>query len=469
MKDSLSNDTIVAPATVPGTGALSIVRISGPKALEVCDNVLSRKISSLGGYSLVYSSIDKPDGTPLDSVMVSVFRAPHSYTGEDSAEICCHASKYIVSELISLLCNAGARMAGPGEFTKRAFLNGKIDLSQAEAVADVIASSSEASHRVATNQLRGGYSNELEGLREELVKILSKLELELDFSEEDVEFADRNVLRSLIQKTCSHVEKFISSFRQGNAIKNGIPVAIAGSVNSGKSTLLNALLNEDRAIVSSCAGTTRDTIEETITLNGLDFRFIDTAGLRATDDEVESEGIRRSHSKIKSAEMVLIVIDSTIGEDRIIDEIRELVQEVDTATQKTLILLNKSDKKAVNINVSNINKVVSSLEKEINILSISAKEGQGIDKLKNTLAEAFSDINSASFSSLVTNSRHLEAFKTADKFLKAAQDGLDSNSPTDLIAQDIREAIEAISSITGRTITPDTILHNIFASHCIGK
>ena len=309
----LDEDTIVAPATIPGTGALSLIRISGPSALEVCSKVVrlpsGPSLPDSPGGRLRYGEVFGADGSLLDTVVVSVFRAPHSYTGEDSAELSCHASAYIVSRLLELLCNAGARLAGPGEFTKRAFLNGKMDLSQAEAVADVISSNSEASHRVAMNQLRGGYSDDLRTLRDALVEMASLMELELDFSEEDVEFADRSKLRSLLLATCSHTDKLIASFRLGNAMKNGIPVAIVGPVNAGKSTLLNALLNEDRAIVSDVAGTTRDTIEETLNIGGILFRFIDTAGLRDTDEAVENAGIDRSLKKLSEADAVLAVVD----------------------------------------------------------------------------------------------------------------------------------------------------------------
>lgn len=463
------NDTIVAPATIPGTGALSLIRISGPDALSVCDAVLSCKVSDLPGYSLKYATVSDASGKLLDTVMVSVFRAPHSYTGEDSAEISCHASKYIVSELLSLLCNAGARMAGPGEFTKRAFLNGKMDLSQAEAVADVISSNNSATHRVAMTQLRGGYSQKLQQLRDELLDMASLLELELDFSEEDVEFADRKQLKIKLEATLSHVRKLIDSYKLGNVIKNGIAVAIVGPVNAGKSTLLNAILGEDRAIVSETAGTTRDTIEESITLGGMNFRFIDTAGLRDTSESIESEGIRRSLSKISEAQLVLLVLDGTATLEELESSASEVLSKVDLKEQKVLILLNKSDKNAINKNVKDFNNFVASIDNKIVTLSISAKDKIGLDNLEKTIIDQFSGLETSEDTVLVTNIRHLEALKSAEKYLVSLSSGLAQNSPTDLLAQDLRDSIESISSILGQTITPDTILHHIFQHHCIGK
>ncbi|MBO5562838.1 MAG: tRNA uridine-5-carboxymethylaminomethyl(34) synthesis GTPase MnmE, partial [Bacteroidales bacterium] len=310
--NSRFEDTIVAPATIPGTGAISIIRISGPECFSVVDAVVSLKsgtVSDSGGYTIHLGDVEG-----LDDVLVSVFRAPHSYTGEDSVEISCHASLYIVSELIRRLVAAGCRIAGPGEFTQRAFLNGKMDLAQAEAVADLISSSTEAAHRIALHQLKGGYSSELANLRNELLEMTSLLELELDFSEEDVEFADRSRLLSLVDTTRAHLERLIDSFRLGNAIKNGIPVAIIGPANAGKSTLLNSMLGEERAIVSDIAGTTRDTIEERLNLDGILFRFIDTAGLRETSEVIERMGIERTFKALDDAEIVLAVVDASLKE-----------------------------------------------------------------------------------------------------------------------------------------------------------
>ena len=315
--------TICAPATIPGTGAISIIRVSGKEALAIADKVIDTKgvpIAETEGYRLRYGTVFEADGSVLDNVIVSVFRAPHSYTGEDSVEISCHASRFIVNKILELLVNAGARIAAPGEFTRRAFVNGKMDLAQAEAVADVIASQSAASHRVAMNQLKGGFSSELKVLREKLLTMTSLLELELDFSEEDVEFASRKELGQLVDDSLTHIRRLTASFSRGNAIKNGVPVAIVGATNTGKSTLLNALLGEERAIVSDIAGTTRDTIEETLNIDGILFRFIDTAGIRETDETIEKIGIDRTFKKLGEATVVLGMTDLSRGEAAVLED-----------------------------------------------------------------------------------------------------------------------------------------------------
>ena len=337
-----ATDTICAPATSAGTGAIAVIRVSGPDALAAVDRVVAfRKgtAAAAAGYSVKFGN-----AAGLDDVLVSIFRAPRSYTGEDAAEISCHASPYIVSALLDKLTEAGCRLAEPGEFTRRAYVNGKIDLAQAEAVADVIAASSAAQHRVAMNQLRGGYSAELRGLRGQLLELTSLLELELDFSEEDVEFADRSRLRELLDTACSHCRQLADSFRLGNAIKNGVPVAIVGAPNSGKSTLLNALLRDDRAIVSDIPGTTRDTVEETCVIDGVLFRFIDTAGIRDASDEVERLGIERTFRKIGEAEIVLGVVDASLPQEAVSEAISTIAGRIDPARQKLLILLNKADR-----------------------------------------------------------------------------------------------------------------------------
>ena len=315
--------TICAPATIPGTGAISIIRVSGKEALAIADKVIDTKgvpIAETEGYRLRYGTVFEADGSVLDNVIVSVFRAPHSYTGENSVEISCHASRFIVNKILELLVNAGARIAAPGEFTRRAFVNGKMDLAQAEAVADVIASQSAASHRVAMNQLKGGFSSELKVLREKLLTMTSLLELELDFSEEDVEFASRKELGQLVDDSLTHIGRLTASFSRGNAIKNGVPVAIVGATNTGKSTLLNALLGEERAIVSDIAGTTRDTIEETLNIDGILFRFIDTAGIRETDETIEKIGIDRTFKKLGEAAVVLGMTDLSRGEAAVLED-----------------------------------------------------------------------------------------------------------------------------------------------------
>ena len=361
-----NEDTICAPATVPGTGAISVIRVSGPEALTIADKVITcRKgsIAEAGGYTLkfgfIYDSANNcssedfetspkvencskngANGQVIDEVLVSIFRAPHSYTGENSVEISCHASSYIVSSILNLLYAAGARAAEPGEFTQRAYLNGKMDLAQAEAVADVIASQNAAAHRVAFKQMKGGFSSELKGMRNELLELVSLMELELDFSEEEVEFADRSQLDNLLDQIIAHVSRLIDSFRLGNAIKNGVPVAIAGATNTGKSTLLNALLGEDRAIVSDVHGTTRDTIEETMNIDGVLFRFIDTAGLRETSEIVEKIGIERTFKKISEASIVLGMVDLTRDFESSCETVSSILEKVDFRAQTLVFLLN---------------------------------------------------------------------------------------------------------------------------------
>ena len=482
-----NEDTICAPATVPGTGAISIIRVSGPEALNIADKVVKcRKgnISEAAGYTIKFGNAHNPDGTILDEVLVSVFRAPYSYTGENSVEISCHASSFIVTSLMNLLYAAGARAAEPGEFTQRAFLNGKMDLAQAEAVADVIASQNAAAHRIAFKQMKGGFSSELKSMRSELLELVSLMELELDFSEEEVEFADRSRLDSLLKALIEHISRLIDSFKLGNAIKNGVPVAIAGATNTGKSTLLNALLGEDRAIVSDVHGTTRDTIEETLNIDGVLFRFIDTAGLRETDEIVEKIGIERTFKKISEASIVLGMVDLTRDFESTCESIREIVDKVDFECQKLVFLLNKTDICELNKNVNTANYIVSSLDNkgiksyiastfEINadltpIVPISAKTGSGINFLKNILASSQRDLLADSDTTLVTNQRHVQALSDARTSLLRASEGLAANIPTDLVSQDIRETIYALSSISGE-ISAQDVLINIFQSFCIGK
>ena len=472
-----NEDTICAPATVPGTGAISVIRVSGPEALEIADKVIccrNGNISSAKGYTIKFGTVLSGEGDVVDEVLVSVFRAPYSYTGENSVEISCHASSYIVSVLMDLLYEAGARAAEPGEFTQRAFLNGKMDLAQAEAVADVIASQNSAAHRIAFKQMKGGFSTELRSMRGELLELVSLMELELDFSEEEVEFADRSKLDSLLDQITSHVSRLIDSFRLGNAIKNGVPVAIAGATNTGKSTLLNALLGEDRAIVSDVHGTTRDTIEETLNIDGVLFRFIDTAGLRETDEIVEQIGIQRTFKKISEATIVLGMIDLTRDFETTSETVREILSTVDFEAQKLVILLNKTDISEVNNNVNSTNFIVSELETKgvsrdtVTIIPISAKTGSGIDQLRSHLADSQRDLLGDSDTTLVTNQRHIQALADTRTSLLRVREGLASGLPTDLAAQDIREAIYHIGSIVGE-ISTDEVLGNIFANFCIGK
>lgn len=492
--------TICAPATIPGTGAISIIRVSGKEALAIADKIIDLKGESLSeteGYRLRYGTIFAADGSVLDNVIVSVFRAPHSYTGENSVEISCHASRFIVNAILELLVNAGARIAAPGEFTRRAFVNGKMDLAQAEAVADVIASQSAASHKVAMNQLKGGFSSELKVLRDKLLKMTSLLELELDFSEEDVEFASRSELGALVNETLSHIGRLTDSFSRGNAIKNGVPVAIVGATNTGKSTLMNALLGEDRAIVSDIAGTTRDTIEEMLNLGGVMFRFIDTAGIRETDEVVEKIGIERTFKKMDEASIVLGMTDLSRGEDSVMADAEYIFDKVNAcgAGREFLLLVNKCDVDESESlaagdghagagfagtcsgdsyagKAGKLARIEAALrEKGISakLIPISAKTGDGLTALTEALAEIGRRITGDTDETLVTNIRHYEALVRAATALGRVRDGLQvATLPPDLIAQDLREALYHLGEIVGE-ISTEEVLGNIFRKFCIGK
>lgn len=444
--------TIVAPATAAG-GAIAVVRFSGPDALTLCDRLFrgTAPLSQAQGYTVHYGRIMDGERT-IDDVLATVFRAPHSYTGEDSVEISCHGSAYIVSEILRLAQAAGARMAEPGEFTIRAYLAGKLDLSQAEAVADLIASSSRAAHALATGQMRGGYSAALEGLRQKLLDLASLLELELDFSEEDVEFADREELRRTMESIRRETDTLRNSFSLGNALKEGVAVAIAGAPNAGKSTLLNRLLRDDRALVSDIAGTTRDVIEEQANIDGVLFRFLDTAGIRTTDDQLERMGIERTLASIARARIVIHLIDATT--------IKETIPAPDfplREDQTLLTVINKTD-------------AAPTLVLPDNVIGISALSGSGVDMLCRALRSAVDTEGLFHGDTVVSNSRHFQALSEASAALDRALLGLQSALPSDLLAEEIRSVIRALSSITGiGAIIPDNILHNIFSKFCIGK
>ncbi len=468
-------DTIVAPATTPGTGAISLVRVSGPAAFSITDAVVQLKsgtISEAAAYTIHFGTVYAGKSL-LDEVLVSVFRSPHSYMGEDAVEISTHASAYIVKELVRLLLEAGARFAQPGEFTRRAFLNGKMDLAQAEAVADVIASTTAASHRVAMNQLKGGFSAQLSTLRAELLEMASLLELELDFSEEDVEFADRDRLLSLLVQSQEHVDRLAASFREGNMIKNGVPVAIVGAANAGKSTLLNALSGEERAIVTDIPGTTRDTIEEPIQIDGILFRFIDTAGIRETAEKVEQLGIERTFRSLSAAQVVLALLDLSSPEVDLLENLELLLNHVNLASQDLFILLNKADKCSkdeCNKKVTAINKVVSHIDYKVDIVTIAAKPQTGLDELKKRLVEREKALIPNEDSTFVTNVRHYEALRDASSALSDCRTSLSRGIPSDLVAEDLRRALSSINAILGTDLLdPEVILHNIFKNHCIGK
>ena len=465
----MNQDTICAIATAQG-GAIGSIRVSGPEAITITGRIFTpaksgKLLSEQKPYTLTFGRIYNGEEM-IDEVIVSLFRAPHSYTGEDSTEITCHGSSYILQQVMQLLIKNGCRMAQPGEYTQRAFLNGKMDLSQAEAVADLIASSSAATHRLALSQMRGGFSKELTTLREKLLNFTSMIELELDFSEEDVEFADRSALRRLADEIEEVIARLANSFSVGNVIKNGVPVAIIGETNAGKSTLLNVLLNEDKAIVSDIHGTTRDVIEDTVNIGGITFRFIDTAGIRETSDTIESLGIERTFQKLDQAEIVLWMIDSA-------DAISQLTLLSDKilprCEHKQLILVfNKVEL----INETQKNELASQFSEhigsEIESIFISAKQRLHTDELQQRLVAAAHLPTVTQNDVIVTNVRHYEALTRALDAIHRVQEGLDANISGDFLSQDIRECIFHLSDIAGE-VTNDMVLQNIFAHFCIGK
>ena len=445
-------DTICALATAPG-GAIGIVRISGNETLEILSRVFTKDLTNAQPNTIHYGHIKNGEET-IDEVLVSVFRAPHSYTGEESAEISCHGSRYILNKVLALLIANGCRQAGPGEFTQRAYLNGKMDLSQAEAVADLIASTNQATHQIAMSQLRGHFSSKLAQLREQLLKLTSLLELELDFSDhEDLEFADRSELMDLTKTIDNHITRLAKSFETGQALKQGIPVAIVGKTNVGKSTLLNRLLKDDRAIVSDVHGTTRDTIEDTIDINGITFRFIDTAGIRQTQDEVEQIGITRTYAAIDKARIVLWLIDAEPS----IEEINDIIQR--TENKKLIIIKNKADK-ADNNSYNLLN---------YPFITISAKFGTGIEELEQAIYEAANIPALTENDIIVTNARHYDALVRAHDSIQRVIDGLQMQLSGDLLSEDLRQALDTLAEITGGQITPNEVLGNIFKNFCVGK
>ena len=464
-----SGETICAPATGSG-GAITVIRISGSESFNICEKIFfpadkSIKLSDHKGFTVVYGDIRSGEEI-IDDVLVSIFRAPHSYTGENSAEISAHASPYIQRKILELLIQYGATPAHPGEFTQRAFMNGKMDLSQAEAVADIIASTTRSAHRVALNQMRGGFSAEIGKLRSELLNFASLIELELDFGEEDVEFADRKELKVIVSSVKSLAESLAGSFLLGNVIKNGIPVAIIGKPNSGKSTLLNALLKEDKAIVSEIPGTTRDTIEDTIVIDGIEFRFIDTAGLRETTDIVEMMGIKKTHEKIGQASVIMLIDEVTDDADSINERANAIRKLILDSGKKLLILINKVDL-SVPHRVEALGKNIR-LEGSDALLFISARENYGLDQVRAELGKVVEKEKLNSDDVMITNIRHYEALLRVSESLSRIEAGLDSNIPEDLIAIDIRHAIHYLGEITGE-ITTDELLGNIFRNFCIGK
>ncbi len=450
-----NQDTICALATPNGIGAIGVIRLSGADAWSITSKLFSKDLKDKQSHTVHFGTITSPKGELLDEVLVTLFSVGKSYTGEESVEISCHGSSFILSKIIDAIIQSGARMANPGEFTQRAFLNGKLDLSQAEAVADLIASQSRSAHDIALKQLRGNFSNELKDLRDKLIHFASLVELELDFAEEDVEFADRTELKQLVSDVLIYVMRMASSFELGNAIKNGVPVAIVGAPNTGKSTLLNQLLGENRAIVSDIAGTTRDVIEETLNIDGILFRLIDTAGIREGAEEIEAMGIERSKEKIDQAKIVLCLADASSNVS--VEEVQNWSNDLlDSYPSKKIgVILNKMD----------LNSISSLNDNEI---QISAKEGQNIEVLKTWLVDTFKGNFDMANETIVSNARHHEALLKTAESLTQAKSGLETGITADFVAMDIRQAMFYLGSITG-DISTDDLLGNIFAKFCIGK
>lgn len=458
---------ICAISTAPGTGAIAVIRLSGKGCIELTDRIFvspsGKKLAGCAPNTIHFGQITEK-GETLDEVLVSLFKAPHSFTGEDSVEISCHGSFYLQQRILQLLLQNGARLAEPGEFTRRAFLNGKMDLSQAEAVADLIASTSAAAHRVALQQMKGGFSAELRKLRTGLLQLTSLLELELDFSEEDVEFADRAALRELAVRIHTLLNRLCHSFSLGNVIKNGVPVAIVGNTNVGKSTLLNALLREDKAIVSDIEGTTRDVIEDLLNVEGITFRFIDTAGIRSTEDRIENMGIERTFQQIRQARIVLLLTDLNRGSESFETYYRQVKEHL-SPNATLFIILNKTDQAK---DISSSLEIIKQKTEGETLIAISAKTGHNMDHLTHELASTINLDSLKEHDVIITNMRHYEALSQAAQAIERAISGLDTSLSGEFISQDIRECLHYLGEITGE-ITTDEVLGNIFKHFCIGK
>lgn len=450
------HDTIIAMATPPGVGAIGVLRLSGKDAIVIADKLFPHKDLTVAKTHTLHVGWLMHNGVPLDEVVVSIFKGPRSYTGENVVEISCHGSVFIQQKVMDACVELGARVAKPGEYTQRAFLNGKLDLTQAEAVADVIASNTEASHQASLNQMRGGFSSILKQLREELIKFSALIELELDFAMEDVEFADRTQLQNLLLTLHATTKQLIDSFRLGNVIKNGVEVAIIGKPNAGKSTLLNALLNENRAIVSDIAGTTRDTVEEVLNINGILFRLVDTAGIRQSDDAIESIGVEKSFEKMRQANLVIYLFDA-LTETR--EELADAIAMLQKDKKQFLLVANKMD---------TIYQPINEKMRRDDIISISARNKEAIERLENAMVTAVTNGDVNTESTLVTNARHLSALNEVMKSLNDIQAGINNQIASDFIALDIRRCLHYLGEITG-TITNEDQLDFIFSKFCIGK
>lgn len=466
-------DTVVAVSTAQGMGAIAVIRLTGKDSISICDTVFKsikkgKRLINQPANTVHFGAL-VDNGNELDEVLVTIFKGPHSFTGEDTAEVACHGAPYIQQKVLELFIKNGAKLAAPGEFTQRAFLNGKMDLSQAEAVADLIASRSDAARRVALQQMKGGFSQELTHLRERLLNFISLVELELDFSEEDVEFADRQQLVGLVEEIEKLLSKLINSFQLGNAIKNGIPVAIVGHTNAGKSTLLNTILQEDRAIVSDIHGTTRDVIEDTINIQGITFRFIDTAGIRKTTDAIETIGIDRTFSKIESATIVILMLDINDPSEKIHEAIADVKAKMNE-DQKLIVAINKVDLLSdEEIKERYSKSAYQELSGTDAIVTLSAKQQTGIEALSEELIKTVNLKAVDNDEVIVTNARHYEALQRSHESISRVADGLHSGISGDFLAQDIREVLSHLAEITGGEIQTDEVLGNIFKNFCIGK
>ncbi|MBY0244353.1 MAG: tRNA uridine-5-carboxymethylaminomethyl(34) synthesis GTPase MnmE [Sphingobacteriaceae bacterium] len=450
-----NNDTIIALSTPSGSGAIGVIRLSGANAIQLVNEVFSGKDLTQQSSHTLHFGLIKNQNIIIDEVVAALFVAPKSYTKENVVEISCHGSNYIIQQIINLLISKGARAAKPGEFTLRAFLNGSLDLSQAEAVADLIASDSKAAHDIAMQQMRGGFSNELQDLRNQLIHFASMIELELDFAEEDVEFANRDQLLALVQKINLVLNRLIASFEVGNVLKNGVPVVIAGKPNVGKSTLLNALLNEERAIVSEIAGTTRDTIEDELNINGVIFRFIDTAGIRETADIIEAKGVERTLEKMKQAKLIVYMVDASQN----VEEIEIQLADLHKINIPYLLLVNKAD-------LLNDNQKV--IFKAFEPLFLTAKTGFGVEEFKMSLLEKVNLLHINTNETVITNIRHVEALKQTEAALNRVLGNIHNPVTSDFLAMDIKQALHYLGEITGQ-VTTDDLLENIFTKFCIGK